>query len=528
MDKIEYILSGERIGIPLEWEELLRHYFAAYLWYRDTRDDGGKVRRCWCSECGGTFDARSKENEDVWRGRHRDEVRCPLCGTIAVMIAEGKMRNFATLAAKGRAMFAEKRARDEVLVRGFYCTMAYDAENVQGQIEMVEDVRYILTPGKAVMVRKSGGEWVEKSPCEPWPLVNDAYAINHYVFANPDELRGTFLEYAELQTFAECVEPITRGGNAHDQPAYMRYLCAFCRYPVLEQLLKNSCYDLVQDLIYRRIKNGRYLHWGAATIDKFCRLPKREALRWIRDDNGSISIREWLSAGVDYDEAERLDARYSYQAVTNACRKLVGEGEAVRAAQYLIAQHKYADLHMLVDYWRACEYLGRDLDNARVRYPKNLREAHDEFTAAEERLREESRIADAKKAKSEYRDVTLPRYKNLYGYYEGSYCAMIPELLSDIALEGKNMHHCVGGYIDRHARGETIIVFVRDPMYPLIPRWTVEISPDGKLIQVQGYNNRQENKPSGEAQAFLDRWLAVVQARHRQWARQAVQTKEKA
>lgn len=90
------------------------------------------------------------------------------------------------------------------------------------------------------------------------------------------------------------------------------------------------------------------------------------------------------------------------------------------------------------------------------------------------------------------------------------------------------MHHCVGGYIDRHARGETIIVFVRDPMYPLIPRWTVEISPDGKLIQVQGYNNRQENKPSGEAKAFLDRWLTVVQARHRQWARQAVQAKEEA
>ena len=40
MDEIEYILSGERIGIPLEWEELLRHYFAAYLWYRDARYDG--------------------------------------------------------------------------------------------------------------------------------------------------------------------------------------------------------------------------------------------------------------------------------------------------------------------------------------------------------------------------------------------------------------------------------------------------------------------------------------------------------
>lgn len=526
--ELDYILSGERIGIPPEWEERLRHYFAAYIWYRDTRDDEGKVRRCWCSECGGAFNARSRENGDIWRSRHRDEVRCPICNTIATMIAEGKMRTYTSLDAKGRAVFADRISRDEVLLRGFYCTMSYDAENVQGQIEMYEDVRYVLTPGEAIMARRSAdtGEWVEKAPCEPWPLISNAFVLNRYVFANPDELNGTFLEHAELLTFAECVEPISQAGNSHDQPAYIRYLCAYCRYPVLEWLIKNACYDLVQDFIYLRRKNGKYLDWSAKTIDRFCRLPKREALRWIREDHGSIGIREWLSAGVGYSEAAQLDARFSYHAVVNACREFGGESEAVRAARYLIGQKVHVDLHMLYDYWHACDYLGRDLGNERVRYPKNLREAHDEFTTAEQLIRAERQTTDGARARSEYGERTVALYRELYDYWSGSYWAMVPEQLSDIALEGRNMQHCVGGYTDRHAQGKTIIIFIRDPLYPAIPKYTAEISPDGKLRQVQGYNNRPEYKPDGAANDFIVRWLAVVRERVRKYNEAKLKEKE--
>ena len=91
--------------------------------------------------------------------------------------------------------------------------------------------------------------------------------------------------------------------------------------------------------------------------------------------------------------------------------------------------------------------------------------------------------------------------------------AIVPEQLSDIKLEGTIQHHCVGGYLDRHATGSTIIIFIRRTMLPAIPLYTVEISPDGTLRQIQGYHNEERNKPTPEADAFVKRWLAEVQRR---------------
>lgn len=530
MDELEYFLSGASIGIPAEWDERMRDLFQPYLWYRDGKDaDGQKIRHCWCSLCGGQFDVSKDSDElgrEIFYGKHRTRTHCALCGTDLTMIADGRMSNCNTLAAKVRAVFAERIDRNEVRFRGFYLTINYNADDVQGDLIVTEDVRYILTPGEALMARKIPytNSWETVIPREPWNLTSSYVPtyINHYVFANPDELCGSFLEYADVCRFGECVQPITGSGNMYDQPAYMRYLSAFCKYPVLEYLIKNECYGIISDLIYVWRKNGKYLNWQAKTIDKFCRMPKKDAIHWIR--NGApLGVREWMEAGTDYETAIELDEHYNYQSILNICRTRGGEGECVRAAKYLLRQRQnkiYADVHMLSDYWWACEYLVRDLTNERVRYPKNLREAHDEFTAAADRLREELRIADSKKAKKAYKNETLPLYKSLYGYYTAKYCAMVPEQLSDIALEGKNQRHCVGGYIDRHARGETIIIFIRDPMYPLIPRWTAEISPDGELRQVQGYNNRVENKPDAEATAFITEWLDIVRARVKKYKKE--------
>lgn len=47
----------------------------------------------------------------------------------------------------------------------------------------------------------------------------------------------------------------------------------------------------------------------------------------------------------------------------------------------------------------------------------------------------------------------------------------------------------------------------------MVPVWTVELSPEGDLIQIQGYNNRRENKPRGTGQAWVDAWLLEIKKR---------------
>lgn len=93
--------------------------------------------------------------------------------------------------------------------------------------------------------------------------------------------------------------------------------------------------------------------------------------------------------------------------------------------------------------------------------------------------------------------------------------AMVPEQLADIALEGQNMKHCVGGYIDRHAAGKLAIMFIRRVADPMIPLWTAELTPGGKLTQIQGYHNNPDLKPKGEDKAWVDGWLKEIQKRLR-------------
>jgi hypothetical protein len=48
----------------------------------------------------------------------------------------------------------------------------------------------------------------------------------------------------------------------------------------------------------------------------------------------------------------------------------------------------------------------------------------------------------------------------------GDFTVVIPTCGQDIVDEGKNMHHCVGSYVDRVIRGETFICFIRKKSAP--------------------------------------------------------------
>lgn len=69
-----------------------------------------------------------------------------------------------------------------------------------------------------------------------------------------------------------------------------------------------------------------------------------------------------------------------------------------------------------------------------------------------------------------------------------------PKQLSDIAYEGKVLSHCVGGYAERHAKGALSIMFIRKKSEPDKPYYTMEVSADGKIVQVRGKRNIAPNK----------------------------------
>ncbi len=65
---------------------------------------------------------------------------------------------------------------------------------------------------------------------------------------------------------------------------------------------------------------------------------------------------------------------------------------------------------------------------------------------------------------------------------------ILPKSGDEIKEEGRVLHHCVGSYVERVAKGKTMILFVRKESEPNVPYFTLEYR-DGKVIQCRGKNN---------------------------------------
>lgn len=121
-------------------------------------------------------------------------------------------------------------------------------------------------------------------------------------------------------------------------------------------------------------------------------------------------------------------------------------------------------------------------------------------------------IEDAKNKEKEAKMAKLDvKRKALFNYENDEYIIRLPNKLSEITTEGMVLSHCVGGYLDRHADGETTILFLRKKSEPDRPFYTIECrgtDPKNGIFvnQIHGHGNRWlGNNP--EAVPFVMRWL---------------------
>lgn len=71
---------------------------------------------------------------------------------------------------------------------------------------------------------------------------------------------------------------------------------------------------------------------------------------------------------------------------------------------------------------------------------------------------------------------------------DGTHLIEMPKSSADITKEGSYLHHCVGGYVNRVANGETAIYFLRQASEPNTPWLTVEVR-NKNCIQIHGSCN---------------------------------------
>ena len=150
------------------------------------------------------------------------------------------------------------------------------------------------------------------------------------------------------------------------------------------------------------------------------------------------------------------------------------------------------------DYLRMCEQEGYDLKNEFVLFPKDIQKAHDR-TSRHIKLK-----ADAK-MRRDFK-TAYKRIQNQLDFELDGMKILYPAAPEDIVAEGHTLHHCVGGYVDRVANKECIILFLRQTEELDQPFYTIEVR-NQKVTQVRGDHNCEATE---NVSLFMEQWEKQV------------------
>ena len=156
--------------------------------------------------------------------------------------------------------------------------------------------------------------------------------------------------------------------------------------------------------------------------------------------------------------------------------------------------------HDWIEYLGWCRELKYDLNNMFIYMPNNFKKVHDR-TAEEYKALQDKKVAAEKKRReklaAKHMAETKKAMEEIFNKNDGvdafqikgkGLILVVPQSGDEIRKEGEALHHCVGGYVERVARGETNIFFIRKAEHPEKSYFTMEWR-DNKIIQCRGMKN---------------------------------------
>ena len=138
------------------------------------------------------------------------------------------------------------------------------------------------------------------------------------------------------------------------------------------------------------------------------------------------------------------------------------------------------------------------MKNNFVLFPNDLQAAHD-------RVQRRAKIKDSIQLREDF----AAAMKAIAGHLDFEMYGMkivMPASPDDIVAEGQALRHCVGSYVDRVAKHESIILFLRMADAPDRPFFTIEVK-NRHIVQTRGLQNRDATP---EVRAFVDRFERQV------------------
>lgn len=434
--------------------------------------------------------------------KHNGKAVCPHCHRELTVKSRAKMGRIYD---RDTVQTVQRTGPQELVIRIIKAEYSYEKD--KSKAEVYENARIFVGMSKAgsfyvqsyYLSCNSGilTDW--RQGCRP------AYICYRYNFAGDTcahvycaslgkELAGTPWQYCPIEQF------ISHFDDGHmDLTCFLR---EYLEHPRLEHLVKTGFYNLASDLVYRydydkvtldetRNRTHQILGVAAEDVDFLRELDiSREELKRFRELSGVKARRQlfrWAKErGITRDIAPVL----KFVTAHRLMRYVDAQTPMDRKAQDTLSEYR--------DYLEMCAKLNYATMDKSVLYPKNLRTAHD-------RAAKQVKIRADKLTRRNFR-LAYQRISGALDYTSGGMTIVLPSTPDELAAEGSALHHCVGGYADRVARKECIIVFVRRTDEPQKPYYTAEIR-DGRVVQLRGLQNCD---PTPEVQAFSDAWERAV------------------
>lgn len=333
-----------------------------------------------------------------------------------------------------------------------------------------------------------------------WQYSFEADTCGHLYSRNlPNELKGTVWQYCPIADFySHFREPMES----------LPFLAAYPDHPRMEHLAKVGFWNIVSDLAYGYHPNCldeaqkrthqilkvaaedigflRELEVDIPTLKIFHEYAglkdRRQLLCWQLEQNIKRDILPILKHITVHKFIRYMDSQFGFLRLRRTSHGTL----RYKGMQDLVSEYR--------DYLDMCHKMDYDMKNSFVLYPKDLQKSHDR-TARRMKHKEDAKIKRG----------FIAVYRQLSGQLDFEKDGMkivCPDTPDDIVKEGHALHHCVGSYAERVAKGECVILFLRRCSDDSKPFYTVEVR-NRKAVQVRGKGNCAMTP---EVKSFITDW----------------------
>ena len=270
----------------------------------------------------------------------------------------------------------------------------------------------------------------------------------------------------------------------------IEYLGLYCKHPNLEYLMKQNfnpieeCYTGFWGNV-PKLTLSNNIDWKSNNLLEMLGLTRSEfkALKGQEHLYDAYKVNKEHFPKVTPEDLILISKVFGYEYGTLK-RFLDATGATPQRMSRYLADNQI-NTRDYSDYLDQCKQLRYNTKDTAICFPHNFEAMHERLSATIEYQHDKAIKAEFAKHIEEHKQLE----------FSGNDLMIVqPKQMADIAYEGKVLHHCVGGYAERHAKGALSIMFIRKKSEPDKPYYTMEVSSDGKIVQVRGKRNIAPDK----------------------------------